>query len=70
MLVCFVFPALKTFYLLFSMSRQWLFLEGNLSPQDTYNIYRQDFFEIGFLIAHTGWLPTHLVAEAGLELTQ
>lgn len=40
------------------MTMQWLLLEGNLSPQDIYNIYRQDFFETGFLVAQAGFQHT------------
>lgn len=40
------------------MTRKWLFLEGNLSPQDIYNIYRQNFFETGFFVAQAGFQHT------------
>lgn len=57
-LVCFVSCTENSLLILFHDKTVWLFLEANLSPQTIYDIYRQDFFEIGFLVAQAGFQHT------------
>lgn len=57
-LFCFVSCTKNFLLILFHDKMVWLFLEGNLSPQAIYDIYRQDFFEIGFLVAGAGFQHT------------